>query len=101
MGVTPLKCKSGGYPKSGNSSEGEYPTGFSGETCDKYAKSHDDYMALTDLCFCGKKDKDKLTSHSNQTVIRYTGSNSNSFVEIEYYALYGEYKGDEYIQNFS
>uniref|UniRef100_A0A0K0FER4 EGF-like domain-containing protein n=1 Tax=Strongyloides venezuelensis TaxID=75913 RepID=A0A0K0FER4_STRVS len=30
-----IKCKNGGYPKSGSSSECECPTGFSGKTCDK------------------------------------------------------------------
>uniref|UniRef100_A0A0K0FSV0 Peptidase M12A domain-containing protein n=1 Tax=Strongyloides venezuelensis TaxID=75913 RepID=A0A0K0FSV0_STRVS len=159
-----LKCKNGGYPKSENSSECECPTGFSGETCDKPAKSdggcykspifvapkklhilrfkgkktcnillssfpntrivmtilnlncqtktpcfendclqikYQKDMALTGLCLCGQKDKEGLTSHSNQTLIRYTGSNSNSSVEINFYSINRTYIGNEYSINFS
>uniref|UniRef100_A0A0K0FDQ8 EGF-like domain-containing protein n=1 Tax=Strongyloides venezuelensis TaxID=75913 RepID=A0A0K0FDQ8_STRVS len=158
-----IKCKNGGYPKSGNSSECECPTGFSGQTCDKPEKSdnkchnssifvnfgyakllkfegkktcniilsspantsivltvydlncekkapcfendclqikYQKDMALTGLCFCGTIKREKLKAHGNQAIIRYTGSNSNSSVEVEYYVVEGEYRGNEYDQEF-
>uniref|UniRef100_A0A0K0F0N1 EGF-like domain-containing protein n=1 Tax=Strongyloides venezuelensis TaxID=75913 RepID=A0A0K0F0N1_STRVS len=159
-----IKCKNGGYPKSGNSSECECPTGFSGETCDKLEKSdngchessisvkntftkifeikgqkncttiltspaktrigirifelnceekmscfendclqikYEKDMALTGVCFCGTKIINvRVTSHSNQTVIRYTGSNSSSYARIGYYLSNDDYQRNEYDQEF-
>uniref|UniRef100_A0A0K0FS81 Astacin domain-containing protein n=1 Tax=Strongyloides venezuelensis TaxID=75913 RepID=A0A0K0FS81_STRVS len=63
----------------------------------KYQKD----MALTGLCLCGKKRDVGMTTHSNETVIRYTGSSSKSFAKIEYNIVWYEYNGNEYNQKFT
>uniref|UniRef100_A0A0K0F1P3 EGF-like domain-containing protein n=1 Tax=Strongyloides venezuelensis TaxID=75913 RepID=A0A0K0F1P3_STRVS len=62
----------------------------------KYQKD----MALTGLCLCGRNRNVKLTSYSNQIVIRYTGSSSNSYARILYSMTYDEYQGNEYDEEF-
>uniref|UniRef100_A0A0K0FGI4 Astacin domain-containing protein n=1 Tax=Strongyloides venezuelensis TaxID=75913 RepID=A0A0K0FGI4_STRVS len=62
----------------------------------KYQKD----MALTGYCLCGKKRNVGMTTHSNETVIRYTGSSSRCSAKIEYKMVWYEYSGDEYKQKF-
>uniref|UniRef100_A0A0K0F1U4 EGF-like domain-containing protein n=1 Tax=Strongyloides venezuelensis TaxID=75913 RepID=A0A0K0F1U4_STRVS len=63
----------------------------------KYQKD----MALTGYCLCGKKRGVGITAHSNETVIRYTGSSSKCSAKIEYKMIWYEYSGSEYNHKFT